>query len=163
MSPTARYSRVLPGTRLRPTRRASRTATSGSRVDRLRLEPVPSLEDPPHRCEAQGQEADRHGQAHTNAHVGDPVEAPPEAADQVDDGVEQAGRLPERWQHIDRVEAAAEEDQGRHDEEWYELEFLEAVGPDAQDEAEEAEGHGREHEEGKHPQRVRDLKRHEQA
>src|SRR5919112_3575804 len=129
----------------------------------LRFEPVPCLEDPPYGRQAYGQKADRHGQAHADAHVGDPVEAPAEAADQVDDGIEQGGRLPERRQHIDGVETAAEKDQRRHDEERHELELLEAFGPDAQDKAEEAEGRGREHEEGEHPQRVRDLDRHKQA
>src|SRR5215217_1888729 len=37
------------------------------------------------------------------------------------------------------------------------------ASPDAEDEAEEAEGHRSKHEEQDHPQRVRDLERHEQA
>ena len=85
------------------------------------------------------------------------VETPAEAADQVDDGIEKGDRLPERRQHVDGVKTTAEEDQGRDDEQWHELQLLETVGPDAENEAEEAEGHGREHEEREHPQRVRDL------
>src|SRR5215212_5884398 len=84
---------------------------SGSSRQRLRLKSVPCLEDPPHRRQAYSQKADRHGQAHADAHIGDPVEAPAETADQVDDRVEESGRLPERRQHVDGVEATAEEDQ----------------------------------------------------
>ncbi len=76
----------------------------------LRFESIPRFEDPPYRHQANGQEEDRHGQAHADTHVGDIVEAPAEAADQVDDGVEKGDRLPERRQHIDGVETTAEED-----------------------------------------------------
>src|SRR5215211_6661067 len=82
----------------------------------LSLQPIPRLEDPPHRRQAHGQEDERHGQAHAYPNVGEPVEAPAEAADQVDDGVEERSLLPERRQHANRVEAAAEEDQGREDQ-----------------------------------------------
>ena len=129
----------------------------------LRLESVPCLEDPPDRHQAYGQEENRHGEAQAYAHVGDPVETPAEAADQVDDRVEKGNRLPERWQHIDRVETTAEKDQGRDDEERHELQLLESVCPNAYNEAEEAKGHGGEYEEREHPQRVRDLERYEQA
>ena len=108
-----------------------RKRKGGTSHQKLRLESVSRLEDPPHRHQAHGQEADRHGQAQADAHVGDPVETPAEAADQVDHRVEQGDRLPERRQHIDRVEAAAEEDQRRDDEERHELQLLEALGPDA--------------------------------
>src|SRR3712207_3101758 len=70
----------------------------------LRLQAVTRLEDPPHRRQAHDQEEDRHAEAQGDAHVGDAVEAPAEAADQVHDGVEQGDRLPERGQHVHRVE-----------------------------------------------------------
>ena len=48
---------------------------------RLRFEPVPCLEDPPHYRQANGQEEGGHAQAHADAHIGDPIETPAEAAD----------------------------------------------------------------------------------
>src|SRR5919112_418282 len=156
--PCARVLLTLP--LFRPT---CLTHTASGHLGGLRLEPVACLEDPPHRCQAQDQEEDRHGQAQAHAYVCGPVEAPPETADQVDHRIEEGDRLPERRQHIHGVEAAAEKDQGRNDKERHELQLLEALGPDTEDEAEEAEGEGREHEEQDHQERVRDLKRHEQA
>ena len=87
----------------------------------------------------------------------DPVEAPAETADQVYHRVEEGGGLPERWQNVDGVEAAAEEDQGRNDQERHELQLLEAVGPDAEQKAEEAKSYGRQQEKRDHPERVGDL------
>jgi hypothetical protein len=43
------------------------------------------------------------------------------------------------------------------------LQLLETISPDAEDKAEEAEGHSCEHEERDHPQWMRDLERYEQA
>src|SRR5690606_41911063 len=71
------------------------------------------------------------------SHVRVLVEAPAEAADEVDHGIEQRHRLPERRQHVDRVEAAAEERERSHDQHGHELQLLEAVGPDAEDERSE--------------------------
>ena len=67
-----------------------------------------------------------------------------------------------RRQHVDRVEGAAEEGQRRDDQHRDELQLLEALGPDADDEAEQAEGRRGQHQEGDHPQRVQDRDRHEQ-
>ena len=83
----------------------------------LILQPVAGLEDPPH-----GGEAQRPGTPASwprlmpTLDVGDAVEAPAEAADQIDDRIEQRDRLPERRQHVDRIEAAAEEGQRRDDQ-----------------------------------------------
>src|SRR3954452_19040271 len=126
------------------------------------LEPVPRLEHPAGDREAERQEDERHGDAQPDADVGDAVEAPAEAADEIDHRIGKRHGAPERRQHVDRVEAAAEEGQRRHDEERYELQLLEAVGPDADDEAEQAERHRRDDEEEGHPERMRDLQRHEQ-
>src|SRR5215203_4791624 len=130
---------------------------------RLGLQPAPRLEDPPHRRQAHGQKEDSHGKAHAYPDVGEPVETPAEAADQVDDRVEEGGLLPERRQHANRVEAAAEEDQGRDDEQRHDLQLLDVVGPDPDNEAEEAEGNRREHEERDHPQRMIYPDRHEES
>ena len=63
---------------------------------------------------------------------------------------------------MDRVEAAAEEGQRRHHQQRHQLQLLEVVRPDADDEAEQAEGHRGEQQERQHPQRMLDLERHEQ-
>jgi len=49
------------------------------------------------------------------------------------------------------------------DEERYGLELLETVGPDPDDEANEAEGHRGQHEEEDHPERMLDPQRHQDA
>jgi putative glutathione S-transferase len=69
--------------------------------------------------------------------AGPAEEAPAEARDQVEHRVEQRHRLPERRQHRDRVEAAAEEDQRRDHQQRHELQLLEIARPDADDEAEQ--------------------------
>ena len=83
-------------------------------------------------------------------------EAPAEAADQVDHRVEQRDLLPRRRQHVDRIEAAAQEGQRRDDHQWHDLQLLEAVGPDAEDEAQQAEGQRGQHQEAQHPHRMGD-------
>ena len=75
----------------------------------------------------------------------------PEAADQVQHRVQQRDLLPERRQHADRIEAAAEKRERGHDQQRDELQLLEVVGPDTDDEPEKAEGHGGQHQESKHP------------
>jgi len=94
--------------------------------------------------------------------VGHAVEAPPKAADQVDHRVGERDGLPQRRQHVDRIEAAAQEGERRDDQQRHHLQLLEAVGPDADDEAEHAEGGRRQHQEQHHPQRMLDAQRHEQ-
>src|SRR3954470_12074528 len=69
----------------------------------LSLEPIAGLEDPPYGEETQGQEQERHRQAHADAHVGGFEEAPAKSADQIDHGIEQGDRLPDRGQHADGV------------------------------------------------------------
>src|SRR5258708_27409537 len=109
----------------------------------LALEPIAGAEQPPHDRQAKHQEQPRHGKADADAHVGDLEEAPAEAADQVDHRIEQGDGLPGRRQHADRIEAAAQERQRRDDEQRHDLQLFEPVGPDADDEAEQAEADGR--------------------
>src|SRR6202035_2638865 len=78
------------------------------------LQTVASFEDPPHHDHADDEECHRHAEAQGDADVGDLVKAPAEAGDQVDDGIEQRDGAPARGQHVDGVEAAAEEGQRRH-------------------------------------------------
>ncbi len=65
-----------------------------------------------------------------------------------------ADRLPEGRQHVDRVEAAAEEGQGRNDQHRNKVELLEIRRPHTDDEAEQAEAYGRQHEEQDHHERM---------
>src|SRR6185312_10779531 len=126
------------------------------------FQPVATAEDPPHHGQADQQEDQGHAQADGHADVGYAIEAPAEAADQVHHGVEQGDLLPERGEHVDRVETAAEEGQRRHDQQGHELQLLEIVRPDADDEAEQAERHRGQHQEREHPQRMLDPERYEQ-
>ena len=91
------------------------------------------------------------------------VERPAQPADQVHHRVEQRHGLPRFGQHADAVERAAEEGQRRDHQQRHDLQFLEAVGPQANDEAEQAEGDGGEDQEADHPDRVVDVVRHEGA
>src|SRR6187200_155482 len=75
----------------------------------LILQPVAGLEDPRDDRERYTHEDGRHDNAHADTDVGEAVKAPAEAADHVHHRVEERYRLPERRQHVDRIEAAAEE------------------------------------------------------
>src|SRR5690606_6429006 len=97
----------------------------------LRLEPIAGPEDPGDQAQTQAEERQDHGEAGAQADVGDAVEAPAEATDEVHHRIEQRHGLPERRQHVDAVEAAAEEGQWRDDQQRHQLQLLEAVGPDA--------------------------------
>src|SRR5690606_41734681 len=55
------------------------------------------------------------------------IETPAKPADQVHHRIEQRHRLPERRQHVDRVETATEKRQRRHHHQRNDLQFLEAV------------------------------------
>src|SRR5438105_12794737 len=127
------------------------------------LQTISSLEDPPYSRKAKYEEQTGHGKTDADMHIGDLVEAPAKAADQVDDRVEERHRLPGGRQHADRVERATQKGERRDDEQGDELELLEAIGPDADDEAKEAEGRRGENEEGEHPHRVGDAQRHEEG
>ena len=144
-------------------RRAPLPRSPPVRSKEPRPEPVAGLEDPPHDGKAQRQKRERHGDADADVHVGDAVEAPAEAVDEINDRIELRHGLPERRQHTDGIEGAAEERQRRQHEHRYGLQLLEAVGPDADDEAEQAERHGDQYEKGEHPDGMRDLERYEQA
>ncbi len=124
---------------------------------------VAGAEDPPNEGETQPQE--RHGQqrADHDVHVRETVEAPSECADEIDDRVEQRDRLPDARQHVDRIERAAEEGQRSDDQHRDHLQLLEVVGPDADHEAEQAEGEGDQHQECQHPDRMLDAQRHEEG
>src|SRR6266853_395907 len=127
----------------------------------LGLELIACLEYPAHDREAQGEKAQCRSGARDDIHVRHAVEAPAKAADQVDHRVEQGNLLPYRRQHADRVERAAEEGEGRDDHERHNLQLLEAVGPEADDETEQAEGYRRQYQEGYHPYGVRNSIGHE--
>ena len=73
----------------------------------LGLEPVSRLEYPGHNGQRNDQKNHRHAQAQDNADIGQAVKAPAKSADQVDHRIEQSNGLPEWWQHINGVKAAA--------------------------------------------------------
>src|SRR5579872_5271164 len=129
----------------------------------LTLQPVPGLEDPGDGDHADRKKRQRHAEAQRDADVGNFVKAPAEAADQIDHRVEQRDGAPARGQHVDRIEAAAEESQRRHDQHRNHLQLFESVGPDADDEAEQAEGDRRQDQEREHQERMMNVQRHEQA
>src|SRR5277367_5017450 len=79
-----------------------------------RLQPPSGAKDPRQNPEADGNEQRREPEARGDTDVALAVEAPTEAADEVDHGIEQADCAPERRQHVDRVERAAEESERRH-------------------------------------------------
>src|SRR5262249_2429007 len=147
----------MPGTRPGMTWRDWRIANHASLI----LEPIAGLEDPPDGHEAQRQEQERHAQADCHIDVRDLEEGPAESADQVDHRIEQRHRLPDRRQHADRIEAAAEEGKRRDDEQRDDLQLLETIRPDADDEAEQAERQRRQDDEAEHPERVRNLQGHQ--
>src|SRR3546814_13782062 len=66
---------------------------------------------------------------------------PAKAADEIDDGIEQRDCAPCRGQHVQRIKSPTEEGQRIDDEQRDHLQLLEALRPDADDEAEQAEGH----------------------
>lgn len=81
----------------------------------LLLHPITRLKHPADDGDAYHQKTKNHRQTDANADIRDFEEAPTESADEINHGVEQGHRLPERWQHAHRIEAAAEEDQrGNH-------------------------------------------------
>src|SRR5205814_6062328 len=55
------------------------------------------------------------------------------------------------------------EGERRHDQQGNELQLFEIARPDADDEAEHAEGHRGEHQESYHPDRMLDMKGHEES
>src|SRR5690606_40833049 len=95
--------------------------------------------------------AERQGEAEGDVDIGDGIKAPAEQADEVDDGIEQGHGLPERRQDAERIEGAAEKGERGNDHKGDDLQLLHAPGPDADDEADEAEGYGGEDEEQQHP------------
>ena len=127
------------------------------------LQAPAGLEDPGHHAEAKQQEKQGHAQAHADADIPLAEEAPAEAADQIDDRVEQADRLPGLGQHRDRIKGAAEKGQRRDQQGRHEGELFEALGPDADDEAEQAEGQAGQHQERQHDERMLDMERHEKG
>uniref|UniRef100_A0A0N4ZJL2 LigA n=1 Tax=Parastrongyloides trichosuri TaxID=131310 RepID=A0A0N4ZJL2_PARTI len=123
----------------------------------------PCLEDPAHHRQTGEEEAQRRRQAQPHADVAYAVEGPAEARDQIDHRVEQGHRAPAVRQHVDRIEGPAEEGQRRHDQHGDHLQLFEILRPDADDEAEQAEGRGDQDQEGQHPEGVQYLQRHEQG
>src|SRR5882762_1252769 len=128
-------------------RRMSACATCGSSAYLSKTSSVPSsvlqaepgFEYPGDHSQAGSQESHGHAHADADAHIGGPVKAPAEAADQVHDGIEQAEGAPGRRQHVDRIEGAAEEGERGDDQHGNELQLFETLGPDADDESEQAE------------------------
>src|SRR6185437_14538016 len=127
-----------------------------------RLEAPAGPEDPGQNGEAQGNEQDGEPEAGRDADIAPAIEAPTEAADEIDHGIEQADGAPERRQHVDRIEGAAEEGERRHHQRGNDRELLEGFGPNPDDKAEKAERDRGQHEERDHPQRVVDPDRREQ-
>src|ERR1044072_773699 len=151
-----------------PTRRRGRSprpdsAPANSPGGSSGLQPVAGPEHPPDDGEAQEEEAQGRGEAEPDADIGGRVEAPAEALDQIDDRVEVGDRPPRLAQHRDRIESAAEEGERGHDQHRDELDLLEILPPDADDEAEQAEGDRDQDQEGRHPQRMIDADRHEEG
>jgi len=105
----------------------------------LRSQAIAGLEDPPDDGQAHDEKQDGDRDADADVHVGKLEEAPAEAADQVNERVEQRDRPPERRQQARRIERAAEERERGDDEHRHDLQSLETVGPDAENEAEQAE------------------------
>src|SRR6266567_1766562 len=129
----------------------------------LALQAIAGLEHPPDRAQAESEKYAGHRQADPDAHIRDSIKAPAESADQIDHGIGEADPLPERRQHGDGVEAAAEECQRRDDEKRHDLQLLETVGPNPQDESEKAEADRGEHQEEQHPEWMLDVQWYEQS
>src|SRR5215831_14250427 len=127
---------------------------SGPRFRWLWLEPIACLENPPHSRKANGEECRRHAEADAYADIRNSIEAPAEAADQVNDWVDQCDRLPNWRQNLDGVEAATQEAQRGDDEKRHDLQLLEPIGPNADDEAKQAERHRGQHQERQHRDRM---------
>src|SRR5258708_7177190 len=91
------------------------------------LESVSGLEHPPSGRETKQEEHHGHTSADLDAHVRYAVEAPAEAANQINHWVEQGDLLPNRREHLDRIEAAAEKGQWGDDQHRHELQLFEPV------------------------------------
>src|SRR5262249_24895792 len=78
------------------------------KTQRSGLELVAGLEHPPDEGQADREKAERGAEADDGVDIGLAVEAPAQPADQIDHGVEQGDPVPERRQHVDRVEGATE-------------------------------------------------------
>src|SRR4051812_5235027 len=140
--------------------RNSRTWTAKSASSRL--ESVPRPEDGPDSYEAGDQECHDHREADNDVDIGNAIEGPAEAADEIHDRIEQGHFLPDRRQHGNGVEAAAQKGQGRDHHQRNDLQFFKAIGPDTNEKAEEAEGEGNENERSDHPQRMGNAEGHKQ-
>src|SRR5262249_10107094 len=127
-----------------------------------RLEFVSGPEDDPDGRKARAEEDEDHREPDPYVDDTDAVEAPANPADEVHDRVEQRDLLPERRQHVDRVETAAQKRQRGHHHQRHDLQLFPPIGPDADDEAEEAESHGGQQQRGHHPERVSDAEGDEQ-
>ena len=127
---------------------AKTTVTSSNcNSQALAFQPISRLEYPA-QCQHAGEKKHRcHGKTYANVHVGQTVEAPAETADEIDDRIEKRHRLPEWRQHFYRIEAATEECERRYDHQRNELQLFKTISPDADDEAEHAEGNSRQHQE----------------
>src|SRR5699024_1379462 len=102
-------------------------------------------------------------EADVDANIRGAEEAPPEAAHEIEHGIEERDRAPGLRKHVDRIEGAAKENERRDQQHRYELQFLEVIGPDTDDEAEQAEGHGCQYQEEEHQDGMLDLQRHEEV
>lgn len=107
----------------------------------LGFEPPSRAEDPPHRSQAESQKAEDRAKAGADVDVGNAVKAPAKTAYQIDYGIEQSDFLPERRQHADRIEGAAQEGEWSDDHERNHLQFLPVVRPQPDNESEHAEAH----------------------
>src|SRR3954471_3139218 len=152
-----------PTSRPKPGRSPTPDSLSPEGESGLGLEAIAGSEHPGDDRQAQQQEARGGGKADPDADVGGAVEAPAEAADQIDGRVEMGDRPPRLAEHVERIEGAAEEGQRSPDQHRNELDLFEILAPDADDEAEQAEGDRDQHKERRHPEWVDDLDRHEKG
>ena len=118
----------------------SRSGAAGAGLSGL--DAVSGAEYPADNQQTQSQEHQSHADADADVHIRSTIEAPAEPADQVDHRIEQRNGLPERRQHGDGVETAAQKGQRGNNHQRNDLQLLEAVCPDADDKAEQAEGDG---------------------
>ena len=109
----------------------------------LRLQPVACLEDPGDDAKAQHEEQQCHAEADADIDVRQAEKAPAETADQIDDGIDQCDACARTAaacrsnRRCRRGKSAASRSAAAR------LQLLETVGPDADDEAEQAEGRPR--------------------
>src|SRR5208283_4003099 len=80
---------------------------------------------------------------------------------QIDDRIKQGDVAPQRRQHVDRIESSPQKGQRRDDHQGDDLQLFEAVGPNAEDETQQAEGDRNQEKKRACPNWVQDFERNE--